>query len=262
MQITSAKPGNFCWFELATSDQTAAKQFYTSLFGWTANDSPMGPDAVYTMFQLNGRNVGAAYSLMPDQTKNGVPSHWGTYVATANADDTVAKAKSLGAITLMEPMDVFDYGRMAILQDPMGAIVNVWQSKQHFGAGVMGEIGAFCWSELLTHDTAAATKFYTALFGWKTKVTDGAGFPYTHWQNDGFDIGGMMAIVKEWGSVPSHWVNYVQVQNCDDIIAKSKSLGGSICVPAMDIPNTGRFAILQDPQGAKIAVIALDLKNF
>jgi predicted enzyme related to lactoylglutathione lyase len=180
MEINKAKPGNFCWFELATSDQAAAKKFYGGLFGWTANDSPMGPDAFYTMFQHRGKNVGAAYALMPDQ--DGVPPHWGTYVAVANVDE---------------------------------------------------------------------------VFGWKTKVTEGGGFPYTHWQNDGADIGGMLAIMEQMGRMPPCWVNYVQVANCDETAAKATSLGGKVCMPPMDIPNTGRFAMLQDPQAALLSVIAL-----
>jgi len=106
MEITKAKPGNFCWFELATSDQAAAKKFYGGLFGWTANDNPMGPDAYYTMFQLRGKNVAAAYTMMPEQAKQGVPPHWGTYVAVTNVDDTIARAKSLGGSVLAGPMDV------------------------------------------------------------------------------------------------------------------------------------------------------------
>ena len=257
MEISNAKPGTFCWFELATSDQAAAKKFYGGLFGWTANDVPMGPGAFYTMFQLRGRNAGAAYTLGPEEARQGVPPHWGTYVAVANADETTAKAKTLGATVLAGPLDVADHGRMAVLRDPAGAVISVWQAKQHQGVGVWGEVGAFCWSELLTRDTTAATKFYTALFGWKTKVTEGAGFPYTHWQNDGADIGGMMAIMEQWGPMPPCWVNYVQVQNCDQTAAKATSLGGKVCMPPTDIPNTGRFAMLQDPQGAMLSVIAL-----
>ena len=109
----------------------------------------------------------------------------------------------------------------------------------------------------MTRDTAAATKFYTALFGWKTKVGQGAGFPYTHWQNDGADIGGMIAIMEQWGPMPPNWINYIQVNNCDEAAAKAASLGGKIGMPATDIPNTGRFAMLQDPQGAAFALIAL-----
>lgn len=257
MEITHAEPGNFCWFELATTDQAGAKTFYGGLFGWTAHDNPMGPDAFYTMFQLRGKNVGAAYALMPDQAQQGVPPHWGTYVAVANADAAAAKAKSLGATLLVEPMDVMEHGRMVVLQDPTGAVLSLWQPKQHAGVGLWDEERAFCWSELMTRDTAAATKFYTALFGWKTKVSEGAGVPYTHWQNDGADIGGMIAILKEWGPMPANWTNYVQVKNCDETAAKAASLGGKVCMPPTDIPNTGRFAMLQDPQGAMLSVIAL-----
>ena len=257
MEITKAKPGSFCWFELATSDQEAAKTFYGKLFGWTANDAPMGPDSFYTTFLHRGKKVGATYTLMPDQVEHDVPPHWGTYVAVANVDEANSKAKTLGATVLAGPMDVAEHGRMAILSDPTGAAISLWQANQHQGVGLAGEVGAFCWSELLTRDTRAATKFYTALFGWKTKVTEGAGFPYTHWQNDGADIGGMMAIMEQMGPMPPCWVNYVQVQNCDESAAKATSLGGQVCMPPMDIPNTGRFAMLQDPQGAMLSVIAL-----
>jgi predicted enzyme related to lactoylglutathione lyase len=257
MEINNAKPGSFCWFELAAGDQAGAKKFYGGLFGWTANDSPMGPDAYYTMFQLRGRYVGAAYTLGAEQAKQGVPPHWGTYVAVANADEMAAKAKTLGGTVLAGPFDVAEHGRMAVLRDPTGATISLWQAKGHHGVGLWGEAGAFCWSELLTRDTASASKFYTGLFGWKTKVTEGAGFPYTHWQNNGSDIGGMMAILEQWGPMPPCWVNYVQVQDCDQTAAKATSLGGKVCVPATDIPNTGRFAMLQDPQGAMFSVIAL-----
>ena len=257
MEINHAKPGNFCWFELVTSDQAAAKKFYGGLFGWTANDFPMGPDSFYTMFHLRGRNVGAAYTLMPDQAKQGVPPHWGTYVAVTNVDEGIAKAKTLGGTVVAGPMDVAEHGRMGVLRDPTGAIISVWQAKQHQGVGLWGEAGAFCWSELMTRDTTAAAKFYTALFGWKTNVSDAAGFPYTHWQNDGADIGGMMAILEQWGPMPPSWVNYIQVKDCDETAAKATSLGAKVCMPPTDIPNTGRFAMLQDPLGAMFSVIAL-----
>lgn len=256
-EINDVKPGRFCWFELATCDQAAAKKFYADLFGWMANDFPMGPGSFYTMFQLRGRDVGAAYTLMPEQAKQGAPPHWGTYVSVASVDEAVAKAKSLGGMVLAGPMDVFEQGRMAVLRDPTGAVIGVWQAKQHQGVGIGGEPGAFCWSELATRDTVAATQFYTALFGWKTKVSDAAGIPYTHWRNDGVDIGGMMAMNEQWGPIPPHWMNYVAVTNCDEMVAKASGLGGKVCVPATDIPNTGRFAVLQDPQGAMFSVIAL-----
>ncbi len=256
-EIHGPRIAHFCWFELATTDQAAAKRFYPGLFGWSANDFPMGPDGAYTIFQLRGRDVGAAYTLRPDQRAQGVPPHWATYVAVASADDTAAKAAALGGRVLAPPFDVFDLGRMAVLQDPTGATLCVWQAKKHFGAGLMNELNTFGWSELLTRDTAAATRFYTNLFGWGAKVSEGAGFPYTHWRVDGTDIGGMMAMNEQWGPIPPHWMNYVSVAHCDAGVAKAGQLGGKVLVPAMDIPHVGRFAVLQDPQGAALSIIQL-----
>lgn len=256
-EATTPRASRFCWFELGTTDQEAAKKFYGALFGWTVNDFPLGPGMSYSMFQLGGRDVGAAYTLMPHQVQQGVPPHWGTYVSVASVDETVAKAKSLGAKVLAEPMDVFDKGRLAVLQDPTGAVISLWQAKDHKGAVAHGEVGAFCWSELSTRDGAAATRFYTELFNWTTKVTNNTGFPYTHWQTDGQDIGGMIQMNEQWGDMPPHWMNYISVANCDEAAAKAASLGGKVCVPPMDIPGTGRFAVIQDPQGAGFSIIAL-----
>src|SRR5438128_2614422 len=133
MEFNNAKPGSFCWSELATSDQAGAKKFYSGMFGWTANDVPMGPDAFYTMFQLRGKDVGAACTLMPDQVKQGVPPHWGTYVAVTNVDEAIAKAKSLGGTVLAGAMDVAEHGRMAVLRDPTEAVISLWQANMHKG---------------------------------------------------------------------------------------------------------------------------------
>jgi predicted enzyme related to lactoylglutathione lyase len=257
-EISGSKIGQFCWFELATTDQAAAKGFYGGLFGWTANDLPMGPGEFYTMLQLRGRDVGACYTLRKDQREQGVPPHWMTYIAVASADDAAVKAAALGGKVIAPAFDVFDVGRMAVIQDPTGAMFCVWQAKKHSGVGVYAEPNAFCWSELMTHDMAAATKFYTGLFGWSAYVTTNpAGFSYTHWRMDGVDFGGMMALKPEWGPAPPHWMDYVSVTNCDETVAKATSLGGKICYPPMSIPDVGRFAGLQDPQGAVLSVIQL-----
>jgi len=228
------------------------------LFGWASNDLPMGPDSFYTMFQLGGRDVGACCTLQPDQQKQGVPPHWMTYIAVTSADDAAAKAASLGGKVIAPAFDVFDVGRMAVIQDPTGAMFCVWQAKAHCGVGVFGEPNSFCWSELLTRDLDMARNFYTALFGWEAYVTTNpAGFQYTHWRTGGVDFGGMMALKPEWGPVPPHWMNYVSVADCDGTVAKATSLGGKTCFPPMTIPDVGRFAGLQDPQGAVLSIIQL-----
>ena len=258
-EITQYAPGMFCWFELGTSDTEAAKQFYNQLFGWTANDMPAGPDMIYTMLQRDGKDIGALYGLTAEHKAQGVPPHWLTYISVASADESAAKAKELGASIIMEPFDVFGAGRMALMQDPSGATFAIWQANESIGAKVKDEPYSYCWSELATRDTARATQFYTALFGWDAKVSDMGPMTYTEWMNNGTAIGGMLPIAPEWGDVPSNWMGYVSVEDCDSTADKAKALGAEIMSPPTDIPHAGRFAVIKDPQGAVFAIIKLML---
>ena len=246
-------PGHFCWVELGTSDQAAAKTFYSSLFGWTPDDQPMGPGSVYTLLKHGGRDAGALHGLRPDQ--KGVPPHWMIYVAVASADDAAKKAASLGAKTIVPPFDVMDHGRMAVFEDPTGAHFSIWEARKNKGLGVVDEAGAFCWGELATRDPAKAEAFYRGLFGWGTKGDPKSG--YTEWTHGGQSIGGMMPIAPEWGDMPPNWGVYFQVDNCDAAVAQAKSLGARAFVEPKDIPGTGRFALLADPQGATFSVVTL-----
>lgn len=254
---TQHAPGTFCWPELATTDQPGAKTFYTRLFGWEFTDSEMGPGEVYTMLKIGGRDVGALYNMRKEEREHGVPPHWNSYVAVANADQSAAKAKSLGGTLMAEPFDVMDLGRMAIIQDPTGAMFCIWQAKKHTGAGVLGEVGSLCWTELMTTDAGKARPFYTGLFGWKAEDKPMGPMTYTVFKNGEVPAGGMMQITKDMGPVPSNWMVYFDVSDCDATVAKATSLGAKVNVPPMDIPEVGRFAMLIDPQGAYFAVIKL-----
>jgi hypothetical protein len=241
----------FCWIELATSDQAGAKSFYTSLFGWTADDSPMGPGAFYTMFRLGGKEIGGGYTLMPDQVAMHVPPNWLVYVAVESADAAVEKAKGLGANVLAGPLDVMDYGRMAVLADPTGAVFAVWQPKQMPGMGVVGAEGAFSWADLNTTDPQRAADFYSKLFGWH--LEKGENDPeggYLHIKNGEHYIGGVPPAKALPPGVPSHWLIYFHASDCDASTNKAKSLGANICFGPMTLENVGRFAIAADPQGA------------
>ena len=248
------EPGMFCWVELATSDGEAAKNFYTSLFGWSVKDN--ATDAgVYSMLQKNGKDAGALYEMGPQQ--QGVPPHWNSYVCVENADDAAAHAKELGGTVVMEPFDVMEHGRMAIVSDPTGAVFSLWQPKSHIGAGVVSEPGAFCWNELYTTDLARAADFYSDLFGWAKDVRHIDYGEYVIFNSGGEMAAGMMKIPKEWGPVPPHWLVYFAVDDCDKAVEKAKGLGAEVTWPPMDIPEVGRFSMLKDPQGAAFAVIKL-----
>jgi predicted enzyme related to lactoylglutathione lyase len=255
-EFTSHASGTFSWPELATSDQKAGVAFYRALFGWDVSESPMGPTEVYSTLQMRGKPVGAACTLRPEETKMGVPPHWNAYVTVANADESAKKAESLGAKVFAPPFDVMDYGRMAVLQDPTGAVFQLWEAKKHIGAAILNEPGALCWTELATRDTKVAEKFYTALFGWTAKV-GGAGTPneYTEFNNQGRPGVGMMQMPAQVPAVvPAYWMPYFQVEDTDASAAKAKTLGANVMMAPMDIPGAGRFAVIADPQGAVFAV--------
>src|SRR5436190_1311044 len=254
MNIDTLPPGSFCWPELATSDQKAGSAFYAKLFGWAINDQPMGPGTVYTMFQMRGRDVAAASSLRPEDKQHGVPPHWNTYISVANADAAAKRAQELGGKALAPPFDVMDAGRMAAVQDPTGAVFQVWQAGRHSGARVLGEPGALCWTELATRDPAAAKNFYTSLFGWKAKSSSDAGMNYTEFSVGQTPGAGMMEMDERMAGVPPHWMPYFMAADVDQTAAKAKELGATQIVPPGDIPKVGRSSVIQDPQGAVFAI--------
>jgi len=136
--FTSHKPGTFSWPELATTDQKAGVAFYRALFGWDVNEQPIGPTEVYSMFQMRGKAVGAASTQQANEKQMGVPPHWNSYVTVANVDESAKKAAALGGKVLMAPFDVMDAGRMAVLQDPTGAVFEIWQANRSIGAQILG----------------------------------------------------------------------------------------------------------------------------
>lgn len=256
-EISEYTPGTFCWVELGTSDAAGAKAFYGELFGWAFNDVPVGSDAVYTMVQIEGKDVAALYQLNQEMLSQGVPAHWLSYVSVASADETAQKAGALGGTVLKEPFDVFDAGRMAVLQESTGAVFAVWQPGTHIGARVVNEPGTLCWNELATRDTETASRFYTQLFGWQTNTQQMGPMTYTSFMNGDRPAGGMLPITEEWGDAPPNWMVYFAVEDCDRSADRATSLGARIIVPPTDIPEVGRFAVIQDPQGAVFSIISL-----
>ena len=116
--------------------------------------------------------------------------------------------------------------------------------------------GAFSWSELMTSDPAAATAFYSALFGWTVQTSDMGTGPYHMVKLGDTAVGGVMGMPPDAPPMPPHWGCYVTVDSVDDTLAKCTALGGKTLVPAMDVPGVGRMAVIQDPQGAVLNVMA------
>src|ERR687895_1352218 len=170
----SYAPGTFCWADLGTTDAEAAKAFYTKVFGWEAADAPAGEAGTYTTFKLDGRDVAALYE-MGEEERGRLSPHWSSYVSVEDVDAAAAKARDLGGEVMAEPLDVMEAGRMAVLRDPTGALLHLWQARGQIGAGRVNDPGCMCWNELASPDPERAGAFYRDLLGWAAE-TDETGY--------------------------------------------------------------------------------------
>jgi predicted enzyme related to lactoylglutathione lyase len=243
-------PGTPNWIDLQTSDQKAAKSFYGSLFGWTFDDLPIDENTSYSMAMLKDRQA-AAIAPLGDMAAQGVPPHWNSYISVSDVDATAALVAPAGGTVMMPPFDVMDAGRMCVIADPTGAVVNVWQAKNNIGAGIVNEAGAWSWNELITDDVPKAAAFYNKVFGW-TANDYGPDANYTELKLGGDSIAGAMN--PPMPGIPNVWGIYFSVDDCDATVEKAKSLGAALFAGPNDI-EPGRFAVLADPQGAMFSVI-------
>jgi predicted enzyme related to lactoylglutathione lyase len=249
-------PGTFSWSELSTTDQDAAKAFYGELFGWAADDRPVGDGAVYSMMKLGGRDVAAIAGQPQQQRDAGVPALWNSYVTVESADAAAERAQELGATVHAPAFDVLQAGRMAVIQDPQGAYVMVWEPREHIGAGLVNAAGALAWNELQSPDLDASAAFYSALFGWEVQDAPGMTERYLAIKNGSANNGGMRQATP---GMPPAWLVYFGIDDIDAGIARVQELGGSKLVGPVDI-QVAKFAVVQDPQGAVFALYAGQLE--
>jgi predicted enzyme related to lactoylglutathione lyase len=249
---TSYTSGTFSWADLTTTDQDGARRFYTQLFGWEYDDSPAGEGVVYSMAKLGGHFV-AAISPQPQQQREaGVPPAWNSYVTVEDADRTLDRARELGGNVHAGAFDVFDSGRMGVVQDPQGAFFLIWEPKQHIGAGLVNAPGALAWNELGTPAREAAAAFYRDLFGWKTSAMPGADPPYLIIHTaDGHSNGGIRDPAPP--GTPPFWLVYFATEDLEDALEKVRAGGGQVLLGATDI-GIAKIAVATDPQGAVFAL--------
>jgi predicted enzyme related to lactoylglutathione lyase len=246
---TSHASGTFSWTDLATTDPDAAKGFYAGLLGWESEDLPMPEGGVYTMLLRNGKRVAALTAA-----QEGQPPAWTSYVTVAGADAAAAAAEENGGMLALEPFDVMDAGRMAVIRDPTGAFFAVWEPRESIGAELVNEPGALTINQLNTSDPERAQEFYAGVFGWRFESVEGGDVPYWGVYNGDRLNAGMMPLPPEQG-MPSHWLVYFGSENVDDDAGRVGELGGTVLVPPMSVPG-GRILVAQDPQGAAFAVLS------
>lgn len=245
-----APAGTPCWVDLFTADPGRAVEFYGALFGWVA-DAPAEEFGGYVNFRKDGVLIAG---MMRNDGSAGQPDAWTTYLSVPDAKATTEAAAAAGGQVHLEPMQVGDLGTMAMVADPGGAAIGIWQPGEHRGYGLSGEPGTPYWHELHTRDYAAVLDFYRATFGWETRdVGDAAaGFHYTQLVVGGQEYAGVMdatGFLPE--AMPSTWSLYVGVADVDATLAQAVELGGAVVQEAETTPF-GRLATITDPTGAVV----------
>jgi predicted enzyme related to lactoylglutathione lyase len=243
---TSYPPGTFSWAELVTSDAGAAKAFYTGVFGWDYRDNPIPDGSVYSTALCDGKDVAALY------TSSDQPPHWNCYVTVESADASASRTAQLGASVAAEPFDVLDVGRMAVIIDPVGAALCLWEPRSHIGATLVNTPGSMTWNDLITPDAEASARFYGDLFGWTFEEVPHSG-GYRVIRNGERSNGGIMPLQPQMGSTPPNWMPYFGHADVDALVGEIAGLGGAVYNGPMDI-GSGRIAVVADPQGAPFAV--------
>ena len=242
------------WIEVMSPDQQATRDFYTSLFGWEIEESPIDDQgSVYMIGKLQGDQIGGISGHMPELADH--PAFWNVYLAADDVDASAARVVEAGGKIEAGPFDVMEHGRMVAIQDPTGARVSLWQAKAHIGTGRANEPGTPIWNELITPDVERATRFYADVLGIGVEKSEmPGGMTYTGLTVDGRMVAGAMEPQME--GMPPHWNVYFNVESVDDAVAKAEGLGARVMAPAFDVEGVARMAFLSDPQGGAFAVMA------
>jgi uncharacterized protein len=242
--------GTPCWVDLAADDFDRAVAFYSELFGWEIERG--GEEfAGYSSARKDGRSVAG---IMPKMAPE-APSVWTTYLASRDAEATMAKVIANGGQTMAPAMDVGTLGRMAIGVDAGGAVFGVWQGGEHIGFELANEPGSVTWNEQFSRAWDESKRFYTTVFGWEYDDMSADGFEYAVCKVAGQPVGGVGVLGEGMESLPPYWNTYLKVADVDQTITDLERLGGSVRQPPWDTAF-GRMAVITDDQGVVFSIMA------
>ena len=253
---TGYQHGTPSWIDLSTTDPDAARAFYGAVFGWSFEVNPTDQGGEYIMARKGEHAAAGMMQQQPEQAAMGIPPMWNTYVTVDDVAAAVGRVEGAGGSVMMPPMPVMDAGTMAVVVDPTGAVVCMWQPNEHIGAEVINEHGALCWNEVMTNDVPAAATFYGELFGWAGQDQDMGEFgTYTVFMLGEDPVAGGTGLPPVEG-IPPHWGIVFAVDDCDAALAAVTDAGGTVMAGPFDM-EIGRTAACADPQGAAFQLMQM-----
>jgi uncharacterized protein len=248
--------GTFIWHDLLTPRPADAQDFYRDVIGWRTELSE-GPQP-FPLFLAEGRPVGGIEDTSAEPAR---PPMWLGYVEVADVRAAAERARSLGATLIKDVIEVPTIGRYAVVSDPQGAAVALFEVADPAGERPTSRgPGTFGWAELNTTDWESAWQFYQALLGWKpTTSMDMGGQLGTYFmfqaadQADAESMGGMSNTATLMNA-PAHWLFYATVQDIHAALERVTTRGGKVLNGPMAVPGGDLIAQCLDPQGGAFAL--------
>jgi uncharacterized protein len=248
--------GRPLWYELMTTDMTAAETFYRNVVGWTSAPFESSPQP-YTMFNRSGQIPVAGLMTRPEGMN--APPFWAMYVGVPKLEEAATHITQLGGSACSPVIDLPTVGRMQMMTDPQGAAFYIYEpANTEHRQEAAAEVGEASWHELMTTDAPAAMKFYSEVFGWQpSEALDMGPMGKYHMFNRPHGmIGGMMNKPPEMAQVPSNWQIYFRVPDITAATERITANGGKVLNGPMEVPGGDWIVNAMDPQGAAFALHA------
>ncbi|GAA1425612.1 VOC family protein [Streptomyces thermospinosisporus] len=255
MLTTSFVDGGPDWIEVGGPDAEGAVAFYGGLLGWEFRSA--GPQAGgYGFFELDGDIVAACNPAQETAA-------WTLYFQSSEAEATARTAEQAGGTVIQPPTRVMEQGTSVVLADQAGVPFGIWEPGRRKGLDRVMTAGSLCWAELYTPDIARAAAFFNSVLGWETAAVTFPGGVYTSLGTAGTGedgtFGGLVPVaddpVESQSGGRPYWLPYFGADDPDAAVARAVELGGKVRMPAKSIPGVGRLARLEDPHGARFAVL-------
>ena len=249
--MADTSTGQFVWYELLAANPAAAIGFYTEVVGWGTQPFRDG----YTFWKGTQGPLGGTMQLPRREADLGFGPHWMACVQVANVDASAERARELGGRCHVDPGDIPEVGRYAVILDPQGAPLALFHPQTSMTAHDRSKPGEFAWNELSTTDQGAAFRFHSSLFGWERLFEHdlGAMGTYLVFGQGSVRYGGMFALPKDAPMRPA-WMYYVHVDDLDGDLRRATAKGARVLNGPMQVPGGERIAQLADPQGALFAL--------